>query len=125
MQTSLVAKNYKLILMGTVNSGEEQNYNNHIRWYIPHHFIFYPLAIGSAVVSARFSYAYRHETLLWIAVAGIFLLLTWLAYMTRQHYALGNQNRIVRLEMRLRYYQLTQERLEPMEDRLSSSQMAA
>jgi hypothetical protein len=23
----------------------EQNYNNHIRWYIPHHFVFYPIAL--------------------------------------------------------------------------------
>jgi len=45
--------------------------------------------------------------------------------MLRQHYALGNQNRIVRLEMRLRYYQLTQKRFEPLEQQLSFSQIAA
>jgi len=45
--------------------------------------------------------------------------------MLRQHYALGNQNRIVRLEMRLRYYQLTQKRFEPLEQQLSFNQIAA
>ena len=45
--------------------------------------------------------------------------------MLRQHYALGNQNRIVRLEMRLRYYQLTGKRLEPLEEKLSFGQIAA
>jgi len=51
--------------------------------------------------------------------------ITWLSFMLRQHYALGNQNRIVRLEMRLRYYQLTHTRLEEYENKLSFSQIAA
>ena len=45
--------------------------------------------------------------------------------MLRQHYALGNQNRIVRLEMRLRYYQLTGKRFEPLEQQLLFGQIAA
>ena len=51
--------------------------------------------------------------------------IAWLSFMLRQHYALGNQNRIVRLEMRLRYYQLTHTRLEEYEDRLSFDRLAA
>ena len=45
--------------------------------------------------------------------------------MLRQHYALGNQNRIVRLELRFRYYIITGKRLEPLECRLNFSQLAA
>ena len=45
--------------------------------------------------------------------------------MLRQHYALGNQNRIVRLELRFRYFVLTQKRLEPIEAQLSFGQLAA
>lgn len=45
--------------------------------------------------------------------------------MMRQHYALTNQNRTVRLEMRLRYYQLTQLRFEPLEKKFSFKQIAA
>ena len=45
--------------------------------------------------------------------------------MLRQHYALDNQNRIVRLEMRLRYFQLTGKRFEPLEQQLSFGQIAA
>lgn len=45
--------------------------------------------------------------------------------MLRQHYALNNQNRIVRLEMRLRYYQLTNTRFDPLEKQLSFDQIAA
>lgn len=49
----------------------------------------------------------------------------WLSFMMRQHYALTSQNRIVRLELRLRYYQLTQQRLESIENQLSFKQLAA
>lgn len=45
--------------------------------------------------------------------------------MMRQHYALMNQNRVVRLELRLRYYQLTHTRLELYEDKLTFKQLAA
>ncbi len=45
--------------------------------------------------------------------------------MLRQHYALGNQNRIIRLEMRLRYYILTQKRFEEIEKQLSKGQVLA
>ena len=45
--------------------------------------------------------------------------------MMRQHYALINQNRTVRLELRLRYFILTQKRFEEVEARLKSSQIYA
>ena len=49
----------------------------------------------------------------------------FLAFMLRQHYALGNQNRIIRLEMRLRYFLLTSNRFETFEPQLSFGQIAA
>jgi hypothetical protein len=45
--------------------------------------------------------------------------------MMRQHYVLRNQDCIVRLELRLRYYILTQQRFEQLESKLSFSQLAA
>lgn len=45
--------------------------------------------------------------------------------MLRQHYALMNQNRIVRLELRFRYYVLTQRRFEELEQKLSLNQLFA
>ena len=45
--------------------------------------------------------------------------------MLRQHYALGNQDRIVRLEFRLRYFQLFGKPSDEVEDKLSFSQIAA
>ena len=45
--------------------------------------------------------------------------------MLRQHYALMNQDRTVRLEMRFRYYVLTHRRLELIENQLSLQQLLA
>jgi hypothetical protein len=45
--------------------------------------------------------------------------------MLRQHYALGNQNRIIRLEIRLRYFQITGKRFEEIEKDLSIPQIVA
>ncbi len=70
-------------------------------------------------------FRYEDQQLIWMALTGVFLLLGWLSFMMRQHYALMNQNRIVRLEMRLRYYILTQKRLETIEQKLSFEQIAA
>ncbi len=45
--------------------------------------------------------------------------------MMRQHYALGNQNRIVRLEFRLRHFELLGKSSIETEKQLSFSQLAA
>lgn len=63
--------------------------------------------------------------LLWFVLGMIITLLTFLALMLRQHYALMNQNRIVRLELRFRYYVLTQKRFEEVELKLSKGQIFA
>jgi hypothetical protein len=102
-----------------------QSYKNHIRFYPPHHFIFYPLLIILFGVCLVFAFRDADQRLLWISFATVLLLLGWLSFMMRQHYALNNQNRIVRLELRFRYFALTGKRLEELEDRLSFGQIAA
>ena len=104
---------------------KKQDYSNHIRFYIPHHFIFYPVITAGMFWSAWHIKTQPTAADEWIAITAIFGLLGWLSFMLRQHYALMNQNRTVRLEMRLRYYQLTGERLEPIEEQLSFGQLAA
>lgn len=61
----------------------------------------------------------------WWFLGAVVLLITWASFMMRQHYALINQNRTVRLELRFRYYTLTHTRLEPLEDQLSDGQLYA
>ncbi len=102
-----------------------QNYQNHIKVYPPHHFLLLPLlliSIGASVYNI-FHSPFQQVFFIWITVVLVFVF--WVAVMLRQHYALGNQNRIVRLEMRLRYYQLTSKRFEALEDKLSFGQIAA
>lgn len=103
---------------------KKQDYKNHIRFYTPHHFVFYPLLLVLLGISAYFIIT-GEETAIWIFISILLLLIFWLAFMLRQHYALTLQNRIVRLELRYRYFTLTNERLELLEDRLSDAQLFA
>jgi len=102
-----------------------QSYKNHIRFYPPHHFVFYPLLIVLLAISFYQAYADESLRTLWVFIAALLLLIGWLSFMLRQHYALNNQNRIVRLEMRYRYFALTGKRLESLESILSFGQIAA
>jgi hypothetical protein len=102
-----------------------QTYSNHVRYYPAHHFVFYPLLLIAITASVYAFYHYPGEKHIWGAVTGLFLFTGWTSFMLRQHYALGNQNRIVRLELRFRYYVLTGKRLEPLESRLRFPQLAA
>ncbi len=104
---------------------KEQSYKNHVRYYPAHHFIFYPLLLAciTGVVYAVFEYpASRY---LWMAILACLVLIGWLSFMLRQHYALTLQNRIVRLEMRVRYFQLTGRRFDDLERQLRFGQIAA
>lgn len=102
-----------------------QQYSNHVRYYPPHHFVFYPVIILLLFISIRGIWLSTDNTWLWIMVGLLTLITGWLSFMMRQHYALTTHNRIVRLELRLRYYQLTQQRLESIENQLSFKQLAA
>ena len=102
-----------------------QNFKHHVRYYAPHHFIFYPLALGLLIVSAWSYFKSVNNTLLWASITALWAMLIFLSFMMRQHYALTLQNRIVRLEIRFRYFSLTHERFEPLELNLSFGQLAA
>lgn len=100
----------------------KQSYQNYIRFYAPHHFVFYPMTTILFGVAVYFSFS-RPEAILWIFISAIIALLIWVSYMMRQHYALTLQNRIVRLELRYRYFTLTGKRLEDFEHELRDSQL--
>jgi len=102
-----------------------QNFKNHVRYYTTHHFIFYPLLLVALVASVS---AYNHhpeQGELWIAIIAIFIFIGWSSFMMRQHYSLGNQDRVIRLELRFRYFAITGKRLELLEPDLSFAQLAA
>jgi Family of unknown function (DUF6526) len=102
-----------------------QNFANHVRYYPVQHFIFYPLLLIAIAASVNACIYHPEQREIWGAVITIFFFIGWVSFMLRQHYALGNQDRIVRLELRFRFYVLTGKRLERLESSLSFRQLAA
>jgi hypothetical protein len=103
----------------------KQSYENHIRWYPPHHFVFYPLMLAMLIFGSYQAYANEVERTLWLFVTALSAVVIWVAFMLRQHYALTLQNRIIIGELRYRYFVVTGKRLESLEDKLSEGQLFA
>ena len=103
---------------------EKQSFKNHVRYYPPHHFVYYPIIIAFLAFSVYFVFT-TEDQLIWTFISAIFIVLFGLAFMVRQHYALTLQNRIVRLELRYRYFALTWKRLENIEHQLNDDQLFA
>jgi len=104
---------------------KKQNYQNHIRYYPPHHFVFYPVLLVGIICSIFFAIKHPDASWEWIFITLLLLLIGWLGFMLRQHYALTTQDRIVRLEVRFRYFILTGQRFELLEKNLSLGQILA
>ena len=104
---------------------KKQNLENHIRFYPPHHFVFYPVTLILLGISIYFASTCKDQRAIWIFIAVLIALIIWVAFMLRQHYSLILQNRIVRLELRYRYFALTNQRLESLEKNLDDSQLFA
>ncbi|NDI98105.1 hypothetical protein GWA97_03360 [Flavobacterium sp. LaA7.5] len=104
---------------------QKQNYKNHIRFYPPHHFVFYPLMLILLAAIAYYASKSEGDKQLWLFMGMLTVAVIWLSFMLRQHYALTLQNRLVMLEMRYRYFVLTGKRLELLEDKLSQGQIFA
>ena len=101
-----------------------QSYKNHIRFYLPHHFVYYPIIMTFLSFSIYFIFT-TEDSLIWVFISAVFVVLFCLAFMLRQHYALTLQNRIVRLELRYRYFSITGKRLEDFEHQLNDDQLFA
>ncbi|MDH6250373.1 hypothetical protein M2347_000100 [Chryseobacterium sp. H1D6B] len=102
-----------------------QNYQNHRKFYPPHHFIYLPLLLVLEIFGVYKIWDDKSNQLSWILFSVVIFLLLYLAVMLRQHYALGNQNRIVRLEFKQRYFELFNKRSDEVSEKLSFSQIAA
>lgn len=104
---------------------KNQNYNNHRKFYAPHHFIYLPLLVILEIVGIVQIFRDESNQLLWILFSTIIFLLIFLAMMVRQHYALGNQNRIIRLEFKQRYFEIYNKRSDEIVEKLNFGQIAA
>lgn len=104
---------------------ESQNYKNHRKFYAPHHFVFLPLLMILEGIGIYKILNDEQNQLLWILFSLIIFLIFYLAIMVRQHYALGLQNRLVRLEFKQRYFEIFGLRSDDVEEKLKFSQIAA
>ncbi|MBH1960766.1 MAG: hypothetical protein I8H68_11705 [Flavobacteriia bacterium] len=104
---------------------ESQNYTNHKRYYPPHHFVYLPLLAVLQVLGVWKSFSDEQNPLVWQLFSLVIFLLLFLAIMLRQHYALGNQNRIIILEFKQRYFELFGKRSDEVAEKLSFDQIAA
>lgn len=92
-----------------------------------HHFVLVPLALlmaGYAVL--RYSKVAGDDdqiARLWFTVAALALIGLGVLVMLRQHYALQLQDRICRLEVRQRYFEVSGQRFAPLEKQLSLAQI--
>lgn len=103
---------------------EKQSFKKHVRYYAPHHFVYYPIIMTFLAFSVYFIFT-TEDQLIWTFISAIFVVLFCLGFMMRQHYALTLQNRIVRSELRYRYFALTWKRLEDIEHQLNDDQLFA
>lgn len=104
---------------------ENQNYHHHRKFYTPHHFIFLPLLAIAQIVGIWKITSDTDHQLIWSLFSIIIFFIIYLTLMVRQHYALGNQDRIVRLEFKLRYFELFGKRSDEIENKLSFDQIAS
>ncbi|MCQ4034803.1 DUF6526 family protein [Kaistella montana] len=102
-----------------------QNYANHKKYYPPHHFVLLPLLMILLIIGLVKSFNDSTNQLSWILFSIVVFLLLYLAVMLRQHYALGNQDRIIRLEFKQRYFEIFGKRSDEIEEKLNFGQIAA
>lgn len=103
-------------------SGSVQNFKNHARMRPVYHYFMAPLSLfltGWAAWNVFQTGSAQDWFFFLLAFSTVFSL-----NMPRR-FAIENQDRIIRLEMRYRYYLLTGKRLEPMENELGLRRIIA
>ena len=99
-----------------------QSFSNHVRKHPFYHYFMLRFTLLLIVVAGLNMFMdFNLQTLL-ILLVSVFLHL--LAFLSRD-YAKKNQDRIIRLELRLRYWQLTGRNFEQIENKFQRSQLLA
>ena len=97
------------------------------KFYVWHHFVLLPVALILAGYGVRryLAVAGSDDQLarLWFTVAGLAVVGAGVLLMLRQHYALTLQDRICRLEVRQRYFELSGQRFAELEKQLTLKQI--
>jgi hypothetical protein len=100
-----------------------QNFKNHSRLFPLHHFIYLPMSLAALITAITLAVTTDDQALAAFYILSAALLLIG-GFMMRI-YALKNQDRIIRIEMRQRYYELTGMSFEVKSSSLSTAQIVA
>lgn len=84
-------------------SAAEQTYATHNRWLVPWHFIAFPLLLINVIVAAVALFKSPGLMTVWLLLVAIALMLT---VFTARAMAITNQDRLIRLEERIRLNRL-------------------
>jgi len=102
---------------------------NPVRYYPLHHYILLPLTLIMVIYTIRRYVGVAGDdseiSRLWFSLAAVTLLFLITLVMLRQHYALTLQDRIARLEVRQRYFEVSGQRFAELEKDLSLKQILA
>jgi hypothetical protein len=99
-----------------------QTYKNHLRWLPPFHFFVLPVLFLNFLNELRHLWRFPSEGAAFIAVVAAAL--ATLAFLARSQ-AVAVQDRVIRLEMRLRLRQVLPPELQPRIHDLSARQLVA
>jgi hypothetical protein len=101
-----------------------QNYKNHLRLNPAHHFVLIPIVLGLFIWSIVHFFdadVAFEERIFWFLASFALVLVS----MITRVYALKNQDRLIRLEMRQRYFEITGNSFANKENQLKLSQIIA
>ncbi len=101
---------------------EAQSFSNHVRVHPMYHYGAVPVSLAlvlAGLINLIFNFS------LSAVILFISMIVLHLAIFLARDYAKKNQDRIIRTELRLRYFQLTGKRLEEMESHLAIGQLLA
>ncbi len=100
---------------------------NPARFYPLHHYVLLPLTLLMVGYTIRRYVGVAGDdseiSRLWFSLAAVALLFFVTLAMLRQHYALLLQDRVARLEVRQRYFEVSGQRFAPLEQTLSLRQI--
>ena len=100
---------------------------NTTQYYPWHHFVLLPMAFIMAGYGIRRYVEVAGDddqtARIWFSIAALAVIGLGVLLMLRQHYALQLQDRICRLEVRQRYFEVSGQRFAPLEKQLTLSQI--
>lgn len=99
-----------------------QSFVNHVRVHPLYHYFAVPVSLALIPISILNMVVNLSVGSTTFVVATVIL---HLAIFLARDYAKKNQDRIIRLELRLRYFELTSKRLEEIEERFTTGQLLA